>query len=167
MLLDRRFLLPRAFLASPKWSVLASFAINRRRIVIFLAPLLLTSYRGRHHLYRLYRGISRDDKDWVGYLSDSWSPKGSSFSVAIKKNLCTSQTLNQLVPIKPFKMPSGTNSQGNNYNTPGGTNSNSGSSYHCKFVFSFLLRVTLRRAMHQKFHHLTTRSFAFVSYFHF
>lgn len=30
-------------------------------------------------------------------------------------------------------MPSGTNSQGNNYNTPGGTNSNGGSSYHCKY----------------------------------
>lgn len=31
-------------------------------------------------------------------------------------------------------MPSGTNSQGNHYNTPGGTNSSSGSSYHCKFA---------------------------------
>ena len=31
-------------------------------------------------------------------------------------------------------MPRGTNSQGNTYNTPGGTNSNSGSSYHCKFA---------------------------------
>lgn len=28
---------------------------------------------------------------------------------------------------------SGTNSQGNHYNTPGGSNSNGGSSYHCKF----------------------------------
>lgn len=28
---------------------------------------------------------------------------------------------------------SGTNSQGNHYSTPGGTNSNSGGSYHCKF----------------------------------
>ena len=27
-------------------------------------------------------------------------------------------------------MPRGTNSQGNSYNTPGGTNSSSGSSYH-------------------------------------
>ena len=27
---------------------------------------------------------------------------------------------------------SGTNSQGNHYNTPGGTNSSSGNSYHCK-----------------------------------
>eukprot|EP00552_Chaetoceros_brevis_P004648 CAMPEP_0197735368 /NCGR_PEP_ID=MMETSP1435-20131217/583_1 /TAXON_ID=426625 /ORGANISM="Chaetoceros brevis, Strain CCMP164" /LENGTH=70 /DNA_ID=CAMNT_0043323059 /DNA_START=39 /DNA_END=251 /DNA_ORIENTATION=- len=27
-------------------------------------------------------------------------------------------------------MPSGTNSQGNSYNTPGGTNSSEGSSYH-------------------------------------
>ena len=32
-------------------------------------------------------------------------------------------------------MPSGSgyNSQGNHYNTPGGTNSSGGSSYHCKF----------------------------------
>jgi len=29
---------------------------------------------------------------------------------------------------------SGTNSQGNHYNTPGGTNSSSGSSYHCKYI---------------------------------
>ena len=28
---------------------------------------------------------------------------------------------------------SGYNSQGNHYNTPGGTNSSSGSSYHCEF----------------------------------
>lgn len=28
---------------------------------------------------------------------------------------------------------SGNNSQGNHYNTPGGTNSSSGSSYHCEF----------------------------------
>ena len=27
----------------------------------------------------------------------------------------------------------GTNSQGNSYSTPGGTNSSSGSSYHCKY----------------------------------
>jgi hypothetical protein len=31
-----------------------------------------------------------------------------------------------------FIMPSGTNSQGNSYNTPGGSNSGQGSSYHCK-----------------------------------
>mmetsp|Transcript_18452 Transcript_18452/g.34203 ORF Transcript_18452/g.34203 Transcript_18452/m.34203 type:complete len:109 (-) Transcript_18452:142-468(-) len=31
---------------------------------------------------------------------------------------------------KNLIMPSGTNSQGNNYNTPGGSNSSGGSSYH-------------------------------------
>jgi hypothetical protein len=41
-------------------------------------------------------------------------------------------------------MPSGTNSQGNHYNTPGGTNSNTGSSYHCKYV-CFLHRRRLER----------------------
>ena len=33
-------------------------------------------------------------------------------------------------------MTKGTNSQGNNYSTPGGTNSNGGSSYHCKLTTS-------------------------------
>jgi hypothetical protein len=34
-----------------------------------------------------------------------------------------------------FTMPrSGTNSQGNHYTTPGGSNSNSGSSYHCTYA---------------------------------
>eukprot|EP00980_Cylindrotheca_fusiformis_P006039 scaffold1301_cov128-Cylindrotheca_fusiformis.AAC.2 len=33
--------------------------------------------------------------------------------------------------LRCFTMPSGTNSQGNHYSTPGGTNSGTGS-YHCK-----------------------------------
>ena len=33
---------------------------------------------------------------------------------------------------------SGYNSQGNHYNTPGGTNSSSGSSYHCECSASIL-----------------------------
>jgi hypothetical protein len=39
-------------------------------------------------------------------------------------------------PNKRNIMPkgSGTNSQGNHYSTPGGTNSNSGGSYHCKYL---------------------------------
>ena len=41
-------------------------------------------------------------------------------------------------------MPTGTNNQGNSYNTPGGTNSNSGGSYQCKFDnFHFTLFFTL------------------------
>jgi hypothetical protein len=38
-------------------------------------------------------------------------------------------------PFQSFTMPngSGTNSQGNHYNTPGGTNSSGGSSYHCEY----------------------------------
>ena len=42
---------------------------------------------------------------------------------------------------------SGYNSQGNHYNTPGGTNSNNGSSYHCKSSLSF--HPTLFRIEHQ------------------
>lgn len=34
----------------------------------------------------------------------------------------------------PYTMPSGTNDQGNHYNTPGGTNSSQGGSYHCEFA---------------------------------
>ena len=32
---------------------------------------------------------------------------------------------------------SGTNSQGNHYNTPGGSNSNQGDSYHCESIATF------------------------------
>jgi hypothetical protein len=33
------------------------------------------------------------------------------------------------------------NSQGNNYSTPGGSNSNQGDAYHCKCLFRFGLRI--------------------------
>jgi hypothetical protein len=44
-----------------------------------------------------------------------------------------------IIVLSSSTMPhgSGTNSQGNHYNTPGGTNSNAGGSYHCKFGFWF------------------------------
>ena len=47
-------------------------------------------------------------------------------------NKANRSPLRQL-PFSNFIMPrSGTNSQGNYYSTPGGSNSNSGSSYYCK-----------------------------------
>lgn len=50
-----------------------------------------------------------------------------SFSLAFLQSRQTqTPTNNKILAI----MPSGTNSQGNNYNTPGGTNSSGGSSYH-------------------------------------
>eukprot|EP00977_Amphora_coffeiformis_P018216 scaffold6306_cov135-Amphora_coffeaeformis.AAC.1 len=44
---------------------------------------------------------------------------------------------------------SGTNSQGNHYNTPGGSNSNGGSSYHCTFAKN---RPWIRRIASRIFH---------------
>ena len=56
-------------------------------------------------------------------------------------------------------MPSGTNSQGNSYNTPGGTNSSQGSSYHCKS--SLFLKQVL---CHSIFDHCNSIIFTHVTY---
>jgi hypothetical protein len=45
-------------------------------------------------------------------------------------NSGTSNTIRFIDLSHSYRMPRGTNSQGNSYNTPGGTNSSSGSSYH-------------------------------------
>jgi hypothetical protein len=65
------------------------------------------------------------------------------------RNRTTNRIQNHLVSLL-ITMPrgsgnsnSGYNSQGNHYNTPGGTNSSSGSSYHCKLPFERYLLCVL------------------------
>ena len=93
------------------------------------------------------RSIDRGSKDRMFVLcvfgqkqtTNSLDPlPKSSHKISPRKNCRLSQHFlltNSPSSLKnTLTMPSGTNSQGNNYNTPGGTNSGTGGSYHCKFV---------------------------------
>lgn len=85
-----------------------------------------------------FRAVAHQKKDLSPKIREDRAFLSFSFSPAFLEVDASFVIARKLTnrPNKRNIMPkgSGTNSQGNHYSTPGGTNSNSGGSYHCKYL---------------------------------